>query len=267
MSNLPTLDYSADEFARLAPGERAGALWMVTLVGIGASFMVSALFATVKLAGAPQQSPATQVSFSARETVTVNVVVPGAVIAAIVLVSVTIRPGGLRRLGLGAERIPLGAALGLLAALVIVPLVHGSGQLTEEFWRRVGLEHPTAHPLLRAGDEMAEPMLRALIMLSAVVLAPAAEELLFRGHLQTAMLYSFDRPGTSGAGRWGAIVLSSIVFTIFHGELWMMPPIFLLSLCLGFVYEWTRNLWTPIVIHALFNASSVVYYFWYHASR
>jgi len=55
---------------------------------------------------------------------------------------------------------------------------------------------------------------------------------------------------------WVAIVVASIAFTLVHGHLWLMPPIFFLSLCLGVVYERTNNLWAPIFIHAAFNAAS-----------
>ena len=40
-------------------------------------------------------------------------------------------------------------------------------------------------------------------------------------------------------------------------------PIFVLSLCLGYAYERTRNLWVPIFMHAAFNASSVVMFLFF----
>ena len=58
----------------------------------------------------------------------------------------------------------------------------------------------------------------------------------------------------AGAGiRWLAIVITSVLFALVHGALWMMPPIFFLSLCLGYVYERTANLWAPITVHLMFN--------------
>jgi membrane protease YdiL (CAAX protease family) len=62
---------------------------------------------------------------------------------------------------------------------------------------------------------------------------------------------------------WAAIVLTSVAFALVH-EAWTWPLIFLLSLCLGYAYERTSNLWVPITIHALFNTvSTVVYYVTY----
>ena len=39
---------------------------------------------------------------------------------------------------------------------------------------------------------------------------------------------------------------------------WMAPLIFVLSLCLGYAYERTGNLWVSIIIHAAFNTTSTV---------
>ena len=58
---------------------------------------------------------------------------------------------------------------------------------------------------------------------------------------------------------WLAVIITSVMFAAVH-DLWMAPLIFLLSLCLGFAYERTGNLWTPIVIHALFNTTSTLFY-------
>lgn len=57
---------------------------------------------------------------------------------------------------------------------------------------------------------------------------------------------------------WLAVFLTSIAFMLVHFQPWMFPPIFCLSLCLGYVYERTGNLWANIAIHALFNTTSTV---------
>jgi membrane protease YdiL (CAAX protease family) len=260
MSNEPTLEHAIVDSGRLAPGERVSVFWGITLMGICVSLTVGAIYATVKLAGS-HDIATTQVSLSPVELVGLNLVVPMTVLATLLAVNARVRPGGLRRLGLGLQRLGVGLLIGAIAGVLIVPLVHTSGWAVEFLWQMIGLKHPDAHPLLRAGEELRNPLLRALIAVSAIALAPAAEELLFRGHLQTAFIYSVDPSGRRKSIRWASVILTSIVFTIFHGELWMMPPIFLLSLCLGWIYERTQNLWAAIVVHALFNASSVVYFF------
>lgn len=58
---------------------------------------------------------------------------------------------------------------------------------------------------------------------------------------------------------WAAIILTSLGFAFVH-DLWTAPPIFLLSLCLGYAYERTGNLWVPIVMHAVFNSLQTTLY-------
>lgn len=58
---------------------------------------------------------------------------------------------------------------------------------------------------------------------------------------------------------WAAIIVTSALFACVHPR-WTWPPIFVLSLCLGYAYERTGNLWVPVVIHAAFNSTSTVVY-------
>ena len=98
---------------------------------------------------------------------------------------------------------------------------------------------------------------RIAIIASAIGLAPLFEEFLFHGYLQTAIAATIARwSGQNIWPRWPAILLASIAFTAVHEHLWLMPPIFFLSICLGYAYERTNNLWVPILIHAAFNGVS-----------
>ncbi len=55
--------------------------------------------------------------------------------------------------------------------------------------------------------------------------------------------------------RWIAIITTSCLFAGVH-EMWTWPAIFVLSVCLGYAYERTGNLWVPIAIHLAFNSVS-----------
>lgn len=95
-----------------------------------------------------------------------------------------------------------------------------------------------------------------LINLFIMAVLPAiSEELFFRGALQKTLSGLSNKP-------WLAIVISSVVFSLLHGTFFKLLPIFTLSLLLGTVYHFTRNLWYPITIHFLNNALAVlsVYY-------
>jgi membrane protease YdiL (CAAX protease family) len=88
-----------------------------------------------------------------------------------------------------------------------------------------------------------------LIVATIVIFAPIAEELFFRGVVFNAWLREAGRP-------W-AYVGSAALFAAIHLSLVSLLPIFLLGLALAWVYERTRSLLAPIVMHATVNGISV----------
>ena len=59
--------------------------------------------------------------------------------------------------------------------------------------------------------------------------------------------------------RWAAVVVTSALFALVHAA-WSAPPIFILSVGLGYAYERTGNLWVPITMHLLFNAIQTLFF-------
>lgn len=81
-------------------------------------------------------------------------------------------------LGLTGESLARHVKLGSVAFLVITPVVMATNALAQRVWP------PNKHPLEHMLREQASPGLVALAYLSAALLAPAAEELIFRGVIQ-----------------------------------------------------------------------------------
>jgi hypothetical protein len=91
-----------------------------------------------------------------------------------------------------------------------------------------------------------------MIILAAVVLAPFGEELLFRGVLQSMLRRYLHSP-------WVAISITSVLFAAIHYPfIDSLPALFALSLVLGCSYERTGRLYSPIMIHMLFNLVMVI---------
>lgn len=88
-----------------------------------------------------------------------------------------------------------------------------------------------------------------LAVVAIVVAAPIAEEIFFRGVVFNAWL----REG----GRRIAYVGSALLFAVIHLSLTVLVPIILLGLILAWVYDRTRNIVAPIVLHATFNGINV----------
>lgn len=81
---------------------------------------------------------------------------------------------------------------------------------------------------------------------AAIVLAPMAEEALFRGVLYP----SIKQMGHPRMAVW----MTSILFGAIHMNLVVFLPLTLFGLVLVFIYEKTDRLIAPIVAHAFFNA-------------
>lgn len=88
-----------------------------------------------------------------------------------------------------------------------------------------------------------------LLLLMAVVLAPLAEEMLFRGILMPALM---KKTGTGAA-----VAISSALFALSHMHLPSLAPIFVLSLALSLLYIYSGSLWSAIMLHAVFNGVSI----------
>ncbi|MGA1980687.1 MAG: type II CAAX endopeptidase family protein [Sedimentisphaerales bacterium] len=93
--------------------------------------------------------------------------------------------------------------------------------------------------------------LRVLIIITAVAIVPAFEEMLFRGLFQTMLRSILLKP-------WPSIVISSGLFALAHANAGHWPALFMLSLCMGYAYEKSGSLLRPIFIHSLFNATSII---------
>lgn len=82
--------------------------------------------------------------------------------------------------------------------------------------------------------------------LSACVLAPVLEEMLFRGLILRGLLLRYP-PAT-------AIVHSAALFGLAHFNVYQFFVGFSTGLVLGLAYQRTRSLWPCVLLHAAFNA-------------
>ena len=93
--------------------------------------------------------------------------------------------------------------------------------------------------------------------LLVLALCPAlCEELFFRGTLQPALNRWFRNPHV-------AIVLTAIIFSIAHGDLFGFLPRLVLGVVLGYLYHLSGSLVVNICAHFINNAIIVVLYYLY----
>lgn len=89
-----------------------------------------------------------------------------------------------------------------------------------------------------------------LALLVGAFIAPLIEEMFFRGFFYPALRRKL---GVS----W-AILVSSVVFGLFHLNIWLFVPTFLIGLVLAYLYERENSLGPPIALHVANNLISVV---------
>jgi membrane protease YdiL (CAAX protease family) len=87
----------------------------------------------------------------------------------------------------------------------------------------------------------------------AVVIAPVAEEFIFRG-----MLFPFVKQLGFPKLAWLGV---SFLFALIHANAAIFLSLFVLALALAWLYEKTDCLLAPIFVHSLFNAANLVVLF------
>lgn len=89
-----------------------------------------------------------------------------------------------------------------------------------------------------------------LTFLTVGILVPMFEELLMRGLVFNELRRNINLKV--------AIILQALIFGIYHGNMLQFIYASILGLFLGLAYVWTDSLWAPIIIHILFNSSSMI---------
>jgi membrane protease YdiL (CAAX protease family) len=160
-------------------------------------------------------------------------------------------------LGVCGPQLPRALLMALLLAIAILPVAWGLQIISMDALTRAGWppEEQLAVMLL-ANTKMW--WMRVYLGAFAVVLAPVAEEFIFRG-----MLYPLVKQ--LGSPRY-ALFGTSAIFALIHLDAGTLVPLFVLALALTWLYEKTDNLLAPIAAHALFNAANLVLLlFWQHS--
>lgn len=94
-----------------------------------------------------------------------------------------------------------------------------------------------------------------LFNLLLIALVPAiGEELIFRGLLQKIFKEAFRNIHVS-------IVLTAVLFSAIHGQIFGFVPRFLLGVFFGYLMFWSGNIWLPVLAHFFNNAIAVTLYF------
>jgi membrane protease YdiL (CAAX protease family) len=146
---------------------------------------------------------------------------------------------GLRRIGFLKVA---ATALGLVAAAY--PLVGVASVLTGKVLGEQAKSQEMVSYFLNAAQSANYKMVLAT-MLMGVLVAPVAEEFIFRGYIYGVL--------KRNVGLAGAVLLNASVFAAIHLNETSLPALFVLALCFTIAYEATGSLLVCMGMHALFN--------------
>ena len=143
-------------------------------------------------------------------------------------------------------------AKGVLYGLAIIPPVMLVSQVTAACTEALGYEARLQEVFDWFNDGTLSPSARVFMMAAAVFIAPVTEEALFRGILFPVLL--------KGRAFASAALLSGLFFALIHFHAPSLLPLLALSIAFSAAYASTGSLLTPIVMHALFNTTSLLLY-------
>ncbi|MCD0480583.1 CPBP family intramembrane metalloprotease [Chryseobacterium sp. LC2016-29] len=141
--------------------------------------------------------------------------------------------------------------------LLIFPMMLGMMFVGEFITSQI----PTTGPFFGDFYEFFENLMAGLtddpvvMVITAVIMAPIFEEIIFRGIIQKGMINNGVKP-------WKAILLASVLFGVIHGNPWQFVGATLLGTVLGLVYYKTKSLLLPILLHGFNNLCSAILIFY-----
>ena len=151
--------------------------------------------------------------------------------------------------GLREPRLPRALLTALLTVLVVLPVAWWLQQASVLVLERIGFppEAETAVTLMAGAKSW---WTRVYLGVFAVVIAPVAEEFIFRG-----VLYPFVKQLGYPRFAWIGV---NFLFALIHMDAAALVPLFVLALALTWLYERTDNLLAPITAHSLFNVANLI---------
>jgi len=154
--------------------------------------------------------------------------------------------------GFSSSNWGISIGLGVLAIIITFGFTQWLGKISDEAlrWLSQLLQTKSIQPQPQevvVQLQTAMPLGYTMVYgVMAIILAPIAEEMLFRGILYPTL--------KQNGFRRSALILSSVIFALTHLNLMLIVPLTFLALVLALLYEFTGNLSAPITAHCLFNA-------------
>ena len=141
--------------------------------------------------------------------------------------------------------------------LIIFPMMFGMMLIAEFITSQIPVTGPFFGPFFEFFSDLMAKMTadKATLIVLAVIMAPLFEEIVFRGIIQKGLINKGMKP-------MPAIIIAAVIFGLVHGNPWQFVGAVLLGCVLGVVYQKTKSLLMPILLHAFNNLISALLIFY-----
>lgn len=139
------------------------------------------------------------------------------------------------------------------AFLASLPLTGGLVEAARALMSALGIDLPEHAVLIALQQDAGSPWVVLQLSIGAIVIAPLSEEVVFRGVTLDALR------GATGRAL-PAVIGSALLFGAVHApQPHAVVPLAALGALLGFVRVRTGMIWPCVLVHALFNARTIVF--------
>ncbi len=137
--------------------------------------------------------------------------------------------------------------------LLIFPMMFGMMLIADFFTSQIPITGPFWGQMYEWFSELMGMISKDLptMIIMTVIMAPIFEEIIFRGIVQKGLINGGMKP-------LKAIWISAFFFGLVHGNPWQFVGAVLLGFVLGTVYQKTKSLLLPMLLHAFNNLISTL---------
>jgi hypothetical protein len=137
---------------------------------------------------------------------------------------------------------------GIGGYVATMPLVLAALYLSTRIFQNKAVSENPMIPLIM--NESASVLETFLLFVTVSFLAPVFEEIFFRGFLYNSFRARLGMPA--------GLFLSSLFFALVHFDFSVFFGLFSIGLMLGFVYHRTQSLLAPMILHSLWNTTTLI---------
>lgn len=139
---------------------------------------------------------------------------------------------------------------GLYYYITFIPIFLGITLFSFFIFKILGLT-PTPQEIILICLRTDSFYLLFIIFFLSCIVAPFAEEIIFRGIVYPGFKSSFSTNLS--------MIISSIIFALLHNDFFVLPGLFVFGLFLSYLFEKYKNLWLSISVHFFNNFFTTIF--------